>query len=377
MSSLELTRVRVTGAAGDGPTGWAADMEVSVPPAVAAALLASDRKHVTDRANVADRTATVDQLRRRAAFTPSPPGSSRLPFSYQAVPLWARTLIGHAIGRMYRLRTPSWGAYPQWPLDLSADFLADLLDLPASPFAGEPAPVLLSHDIDTPEGLRNLVSLFLPIEEKVGAVSSNYIVPCAWTIDHALLAEVRDRGHEIGIHGYDHSNRTPFATPDEMLRRLSAARPLIERYGIIGYRAPSLLRTVALVEAIGGMYRYDSSIPTSGGLFPVPNNGCATARPFRLGRTVEIPLTLPRDGSLLFLGHDPREIAAVWRACAERIAASGGIVSLLTHCEHRFSGNRPMLDAYQRFLDFLADDVRFTFSTPALVLGRLLASEAS
>ena len=232
-------------------------------------------------------------------------------------------------------------------LDLERRFSGGSADLPEQPPL--PATARAAHCSatisDTLEGLLQSAwsSLFLPIEEKVGAVSSNYIVPCAWTIDHALLAEVRDRGHEIGIHGYDHSNRTPFATPDEMLRRLSAARPLIERYGIIGYRAPSLLRTVALVEAIGGMYRYDSSILTSEGCCLGPQQWLchrSAVTGLKAGRCQRSPRHCRAMAACVSSGMTLQEIAAVWRACAERIAASGGIVSLLTHCERSVQRHR-------------------------------------
>lgn len=336
-------------------TAWAAGLEVSIP-------------------DEPDAAAAIDAVRMHAAFTPLSPASSRLPFSYQSVPLPVRTLIGHVLGRVQRGRTGSWAKFPRWPIDLSADYVADLYGAAPSPFAQGPAPVLLSHDIDTAEGLRNLVPRFLPIEESAGARSANYVVPCGWPIDHALLEETERRGHEIGIHGYDHSNRTPFADDAERRRRIEAARPLVERYKVTGYRAPSLVRTQALLHGLEGLYRYDSSVPTSGGLFPVPNNGCASARPFRIGNLIEIPLTLPRDGSLRFLGHTPDEILAIWRSCAERIAASGGIVSLLTHCEDRFSGNEAMLCAYRRFVEYLAGDGRYAFATTAQVIQRLEAS---
>src|SRR6185312_13744291 len=123
---------------------------------------------------------------------------------------------------------------------------------------------------------------------------------------------------------------------------LDAAKPFADRHRAAGYRAPSLLRTRGLLKDLAGRYRYDSSIPTSGGLFPVPNNGCASARPFMIEGIMEIPLSMPRDGSLRFLGKSPREILRIWIDCAERISASGGVVVLLTHCERRFSGNAPM-----------------------------------
>jgi peptidoglycan/xylan/chitin deacetylase (PgdA/CDA1 family) len=367
-----LSTVRVSAIESLPRIAWAAGLDVSVPLDIAAALAGDGKPQATSIASrLPEAGGAVDAVRLRAAFTPFPPTSSRLPFSYQSVPLPVRTLIGHALGRLQRRQVASWAAFPRWPLDLSADFVADLCGADPSPFADGPTPVLLSHDIDTGEGLQNLVPRFLPIEESVGARSSNYIVPCSWPIDHALLAETSKRGHEIGIHGYDHSNRTPFADAAELRERIEAARPLVERYGITGYRAPSLLRTHALLQNLEGLYRYDSSIPTSGGLFPVPNNGCATARPFPLGKLIEIPLTMPRDGSLRFLGHSPDEILSIWKQCAHMIAASGGVVSLLTHCEDRFTGNQPMLSTYRQFLEYVAADRNYAFATPAQILERL------
>src|SRR5262249_60591340 len=151
----------------------------------------------------------------------------------------------------------------------------------------------LSDDIDSPKGLHTLVSRFLDIEERVGARSINYVIPCAWQLDFGLLDEVQRRGHEIGTHGYDHSNRTPFAEASERRHRLTAARPLGERYAITGYRSPSLLRTKALLIDLASFYRHDSSMPTAGGLFPLPNSGCASARPWPMWKAWAWPMTLP------------------------------------------------------------------------------------
>ena len=313
----------------------------------------------------------VADLREQAAFTDQPPASARLPVSYQYVPGWARAVIGASIGRWNRSRSDRWAQFPTWPLDLSADFVADMTGAAASVASGARTPVLLTHDIDSPEGLERLVSEFLPLEEQAGARSTSYVVPRAWPIDYALTDAVVARGHEIGVHGYDHSNRTAFADAAERARRLDGATAFAARYGSTGYRAPSLLRTRALLRDLGGRYRYDSSIPTSGGLFPVPNNGCATARPFVVEGIAELPLSMPRDGSLRFLGHTPAEMSALWIACADAIARARGVVVLLTHCERRFSGNAPMLAAYRTLLEYFAEAAdRFEFSSPLLVIDR-------
>ena len=359
---------------------WAEGMVVRLPHALltgcglATYLDADGGLHIpTDGLDIP--VGEPEALRTRAAFTEQLPVSSRLPISYQYVPSWLRSLLATTMGRWQHRQMARWAAFPGWPLDLSADFLADLAGYPPSPFRTAPTPVILSHDLDSAEGLRHAVRWFLPLEEAVGARSSNYIVPCSWPIDHGLLGDVKARGHEVGIHGYDHSNRTPFASPQERQTRLQGAQELIAQYDIIGYRAPSLVRTRALLQELATFYRYDSSIPTSGGLFPVPNNGCASARPFRIEGMAELPLSLPRDGSLRFFGYSPADILTLWIQCAEDIARSGGVVVLLTHCEARFSGNPPMLRIYRQFLEYITASARFVWGTPQAVLTEALGLE--
>jgi hypothetical protein len=353
--------------------GWASGLTVRVPAALAPWFEpptgAWDDRNLRDEARQA-----AEHLRVRAAFTDTPPASARLPLSYRRVPGPVRRLLAGAVGRWQRSRAETWSKFPGWPLDLSSDFAADVSLIPTIKF--DRTPVLLTHDIDSAEGLENLQRWFLPAEEAIGARSTNYVVPCAWPIDHGRLVETAARGHEIGVHGYDHANKTAFVMPQERRQRLDAGRAFGDRYGATGYRAPSLLRTAALIADLGPRYRYDTSIPTSGGAFPVPNNGCASARPWRIGSLWEIPLTLPRDGSLRFLGYQPQAIGALWRDTAVTIARSGGIVSLLTHCESGFSGNPAMLAAYRGFLEWLAGDSRFEFTRADQLVERLDARPA-
>jgi len=377
MAREPLRRVRVA-AAGREALAWAEGLDVHVPVSLldAGALgpyvdggvltLPADTSSLTARFDAAAR-----ELRERAAFTPVPPTSSRLPFSYRAVPTNLRMAIARIIGRRQRRRQHEWAAFPGWPLDLSADLFADLAAAAAPRPASTATPVVLTHDLDSPEGLRNLVERFLPLEEAAGARSTSYIVPRAWPLDEGLLQAVVARGHELGIHGFDHANRTPFAPASERRQRLQAASPLIERYAMTGYRAPSLLRTRELLDDVAPLYRYDSSIPTAGGLFPVPNNGNATARPYRIGSLVELPLSLPRDGSLQFLGYTPEQSADLWMQCADRIARARGVAVLLTHCEDHFSGGPRALAAYRSFLDRISADRRFAWARAADVAAPL------
>jgi peptidoglycan/xylan/chitin deacetylase (PgdA/CDA1 family) len=372
--AVTFVPVRIAGTGGHDEIAWAEGQAFTLPRALMDRIgwtecLTSGAFTVPSGPCGIDAADAID-ARDRAAFTDSPPASAKLPFSYQLVPAAIRAAMASVLGRRQRSRTAQWAEFPGWPLDLTADLLSDLAGQPRPDF-GNRTPVLITHDIDSPEGLRSLVDAFLPIVERAGARSTSYIVPCAWTPDEGAIDDLRRRGHEVGVHGYDHSNRTPFADEAERERRLDAPRAFIDRHEVLGYRAPSLLRTRPLLRGLATRYRYDSSIPTSGGLFPVPNNGCASARPYMIEGICEIPLTLPRDGSLRFLGHTPDEILAMWIACSEAIARSGGVVVLLTHCEARFSGNAAMLGVYRRFLDYIEGaSNRFWFSSPRDVARR-------
>lgn len=377
MPNEPLIPVKIKSVSGASHLAWAQGIQFCLPQSI----LEKSRlnQHIDKDGNLVIPPETPcinpqepEALRLRAAFTEKRPLSSRLPVSYQNVPSGLRNLIASAIGRWSSRFTARLGEFPRWPLDLSADFLADLASGTSSVFAAGPTPVLLTHDLDSAEGLENLAKWFLGMEESVGARSTNFVVPCAWPIDYSLLDQINDRGHEIGIHGYDHSNRTPFLGPLKRRNRLQSAHELVERYNILGYRSPSLLRTSDLLRDLGNLYRYDSSIPTSGGVFPVPNNGCASARPFWVEEIAELPLTMPRDGGLLFLGDSSHEVLEIWINCAKSISLSGGIVVLLTHCEARFSGNAPMLNAYRGFLEFVATSEHFVWSNPRQILTQAL-----
>ena len=363
-----LQRVRITAV----PTQrleWAVGREVSLPASLVRGFTGSpDVRDFDLRAGpTPSMNGLAADLRLRAAFTDERPHSRQLPFSYHRVPPLIRWHIARQLGKRLRVRQAEWARFPDWPLDLSADFVADWSSGDATPPPTTPAPVLLTHDVDSPQGLRNLVERFLPIEEAAGARSTNYVVPCAWRLDHGLLREVASRGHEIGVHGYDHSNRTPFLPVAERRRRLEEGKAALEPYSPAGYRAPSLVRTAPLIADLGAFFLYDSSIPTSGGPFPVFNNGCATARPFRIGGTVEIPITMWRDGTMQFLGYRPAEIGPMWIENATTIAAARGTVVLLTHCEKRFSGNPAMLAAYRQFVEFIASSRELEWSTARTV----------
>jgi hypothetical protein len=96
-----------------------------------------------------------------------------------------------------------------------------------------------------------------------------------------------------------------------------------------------------------------------------------------MGRLWEFPRTLPRDGSRRFLGYKPAASGGLWHETAQIVARSGGIISLLTHCEAHFTGNPTMLSVYRDFVEWLASDGRFCFMRPRDLVEQLDAQKAT
>ena len=272
-----LSRIRVVDNDALPELEWSQGSTLWVPNEWLAAARRRGEMHsdggirLTAESRATSMTGAGEALRMRNAFTTRKPISSRLPIPYHWVPMAIRAGAASMIGRGKRKQLESADSFPSWPLDLSADFLMDLSGAVIPKL--RPTPVILSHDIDSAEGLSNLVARFLPVEEAVRARSVNFVVPCKWELDHGALQEVTARGHEVGVHGYDHSNRTAFCDATTRRSRLASGGRFADRYGATGYRAPSLLRTQHLLADLAESYRYDSIIPTSGGIFPVPQNG--------------------------------------------------------------------------------------------------------
>ena len=102
-------------------------LDVSLPVSLLTALTGSATVVELDLRTVAPPPADglPDDLRLRAAFTNDHPRSKLLPFSYQRVPPQIRWYIGRYLGSRLRTRRSEWARFPDWPLDLSADFVAD------------------------------------------------------------------------------------------------------------------------------------------------------------------------------------------------------------------------------------------------------------
>ena len=206
-----------------------------------AATLELSRQRRRDRARTRPR-----RLRLRRAFTEQPPGERTAAVSYQLVPGWARALVASAIGRWNRGARRSVGGLPGVAARPERRFAgrSRAASTRPRPRRGR-APVIVTHDIDSPEGLTNLVT-HVPAA-RGSRRRAIHQLRRALRVAHrprAASAKCARAAIDVGVHGYDHSNRTPFAGDAERRRRLDAAGRFAERYA-----ATRLSRAVAAADA--------------------------------------------------------------------------------------------------------------------------------
>jgi len=250
--------------------------------------------------------------------------------------------------------------FPKWPLDESVSrlvrFYARCLLMADPP--GElrfrwfwpdahRAALLLTHDVESAEGLRLAVEL-ADLEEERGLRSSFNVVADWYPIDWGIVEELRSRGFELGVHGVHH-DRSMFSSRESFDAQQPAVREMAEKLGAVGFRSPATHR---VIDWLGDLpVSYDCTVPHSDPFEPVPG-GCCSLWPFFIGDVVELPYTLPQDHTLLtLLAHDTID---VWQRQVERIEDLNGMAEILTHPDPGYLGDAPKRALYVEFLDFLS-----------------------
>ena len=306
------------------------------------------------------------------------PIHSYLPVHYHRVPgrlrLLAFRLLASA-GRRERL-TPG---FPEWPLDDSVDVLRRLivsvLSRVDSRWGGRESPwpdgkrfaVTITHDVDTAEGVRN-IPRFAEYEEERGLTSCWNIVARGYPSDGGLLEGLLSRGHEVGIHGYNHDNRLAYLPTHLVRQRLRACVEELGPYRPLGFRSPSFLTTPRLLRLLSEYVEYDSSVPDTDLVSLVaPRRGCCTLFPFLCGRLVELPATLPPEDKLLTTGYAPEQILRLWIAKIERIREAGGLAVVTTHLEPHHYATAEMREAYRELLAYLARQSEAWIANPGKI----------
>lgn len=186
---------------------------------------------------------------------------------------------------------------------------------------------VLTHDIEEKAG-HDFVREIADLEESIGFRSSFNFVPERYHIDKRLIAELRERGFEIGIHGLKHDGKL-FSSREEFLRRAERINHYLQEYGAIGFRSPLTHRNPYWMQALNidydlSFFDTDPYEPMSGGVMCI--------HPFFIGHFVELPYTLVQDSTLAFVLGDltPK----LWLEKVEFIEKYQGMALMNSHPDY-------------------------------------------
>jgi peptidoglycan/xylan/chitin deacetylase (PgdA/CDA1 family) len=201
---------------------------------------------------------------------------------------------------------------------------------------------VLTHDVETAEGMRR-IPLIADLEQELGFRSSWNLVPYKYPIDTGLLRELRERGFEIGVHGYNHDGRL-FSSRAVFEQRLPAIQAALESFGAVGFRAPMVHRNLVWLQGLE--IDYDASCFDVDPFQAMPG-GVGGVWPFLAGRFVELPYTLPQDHTL-FVALGQRD-GRIWSEKLAYLAGVRGMALVITHPDYLDSEWR--IDIYRRMLE--------------------------
>ena len=263
-------------------------------------------------------------------------------------------------GRKLLVRRLGLPEFPRWPLDLSVSrllhFYAYCCLLARGEQAAEfrwfwpgrhEAALILTHDVETAEGLRLAVEL-ADLEESYGYRSS-FNLGGWYDADRGVVRELTERGFEIGLHGLRH-DRTLFSSRAQFEAQRPRLASLASSLGAEGFRSPATYRVFEWLAELA--ISYDGSISHSDPFEPQPG-GCCSLWPFFIGDVVELPYTLPQDYTLFtLLGH---RSPALWLEQADRIVEEHGLIHALSHPDRAYLGNPENRARYREFLVALSE----------------------
>lgn len=225
----------------------------------------------------------------------------------------------------------------EWPADQSLDQLRKLLmrvlllasDRDEIAFDwfwpdGHPWAAVLTHDVETADGLANVVHV-MEVERERGLRSSFNLVPMDYEVPGWLLEDARNWGFEIGVHGYTHDGLL-FSKWSTFLERVVTINECGRRWESAGFRSPATYRNQDWFHLLE--FEYDSSVTDTAPFEPQPG-GCGSLFPYMVEGIVELQMTLPQDHTLFGLLR--QDDASVWLSKLSHIREAHGMACVLTH----------------------------------------------
>ena len=195
--------------------------------------------------------------------------------------------------------------------------------------------VVLRHDVESVYGMKNIDTV-IEVEKNLGFKSSFNFSPERYDVPETLIAEIKKKGFEVGLHGLKHDGNYYFSK-QEFQKRAVRINKYLRDWDACGFVSPSALHNFEWISELNILY--DSSSFDTDPFEPQPDP-VNTIFPFIYiskeagNKYVELPYTLPQDFTLFqILGEKDIRI---WKQKIDWIAENNGMVLLNTHPDYMY-----------------------------------------
>ncbi|MGA3006745.1 MAG: glycosyltransferase [Opitutaceae bacterium] len=267
-----------------------------------------------------------------------------------------------------------------WPIDESTS-------CPPTGWPGWPdgkrSALVLSHDVEGPEGLARCQRL-MALEQEMGFKSSfNFIPAGPYQVSAELRSQIAENGFEVGVHDLAHDGRL-FTAPRHFQPKAEQINHYLHEWGAVGFRAGFMLRNLDSIQQLDILYDastfdtdpFELQSKGTGTIFPfwieappvahddpghqVPLGNASIAR--HRGGYVELPYTLAQDSTLFLVFHETSP--EIWMRKLDWIVEHRGMALVNVHPDYLRFEDEPAtsrtypVSHYRKFLEYFRDRYR-------------------
>ncbi len=201
---------------------------------------------------------------------------------------------------------------------------------------------VLTHDIETADG-QEFAGAVADFEENLGFRSSFNFVPERYDVNYKFMDDLRQRGFEVGVHGYRHDGKL-FDSRPVFIRNADRINRYLKEWNARGFRAELTHRQPEWMQVLE--IEYDLSFFDTDPFEPIPG-GAMSIWPFLIGHFVELPYTLVQDYTLTsVLGEVSSRI---WLEKVDFIERYYGMALVNSHPD--YLRHKSDWDVYSQFLE--------------------------
>jgi peptidoglycan/xylan/chitin deacetylase (PgdA/CDA1 family) len=228
---------------------------------------------------------------------------------------------------------------------------------------------LITHDVDSQEGLRRALAL-KRLEERYDIQSAWFLPTEQYRLDSEMLLKLANHG-EVGAHGTRHDGKLIRFSRNSLYRQLSKAKYILEDIlglDVVGFRAPLLQHSRMIFEGLfEAGYVYDSSVPSWEPRHPscMRPYGIGTVYSFDVGEIVEVPVSVPQDHQMIqVLGLSVKQTVEKWLEMKEAVKELGGVCTILVHPDYELASSES-LGFYEELLNVISTDDQALITVPS------------